>query len=187
MLTKKSAILENCDLLCLKMYIFLTQTNVDKKDLPRFKNDMESDILYESEIYLVSDCVWQAEVWKSDFDAERDARERLHAEKGQLENEFKQVQLRNQQLLDEMESLSKRQFQEMQQRHSNQGYQHSLQQHLRVGQQNHGSPYHPPQQYPQQSHTRSTSGSGDMYLRSPPATLDQVGKVMQVPCLPHTL
>nr|XP_022302168.1 optineurin-like [Crassostrea virginica]XP_022302169.1 optineurin-like [Crassostrea virginica] len=115
----------------------------------------------------------QAEVWKSDFDAERDARERLHAEKGQLENEFKQVQLRNQQLLDEMESLSKRQFQEMQQRHSNQGYQHSLQQHLRVGQQNHGSPYHPPQQYPQQSHTRSTSGSGDMYLRSPPATLDQ--------------
>ena len=133
-------------------------------------------------IYLVS--VWQAEVWKSDFDAERDARERLHAEKGQLENEFKQVQLRNQQLLDEMESLSKRQFQEMQQRHSNQGYQHSLQQHLRVGQQNHGSPYHPPQQYPQQSHMRSTSGSGDMYARSPPATLDQVGKVVQVPCIP---
>lgn len=86
----------------------------------------------------------QAEVWKSDFDAERDSRERLHAEKSQLENELKQLQLRNQQLLDEMENFSKRQFQEMQQRHANQGFQHSLQQHLRVGQQNHGSPYQPP-------------------------------------------
>lgn len=120
----------------------------------------------------------QAEVWKSDFDAERDARERLHADKTQLEADFKQLQLRNQQLLDEMESFSKRQFQEMQQRHSNQGYQHSIQQHLRVGQQNHGSPYqfphYPPQGYPSQS-----PGAGAMYneARSPVAAGGQVHEI----------
>uniref|UniRef100_A0A8W8M5U9 CCHC NOA-type domain-containing protein n=1 Tax=Magallana gigas TaxID=29159 RepID=A0A8W8M5U9_MAGGI len=104
----------------------------------------------------------QAEVWKSDFDAERDSRERLHAEKSQLENELKQLQLRNQQLLDEMENFSKRQFQEMQQRHANQGFQHSLQQHLRVGQQNHGSPYQPPT-YTTQSYPGPAAGAGAVY------------------------
>ncbi|XP_065936948.1 NF-kappa-B essential modulator [Magallana gigas] len=46
----------------------------------------------------------QAEVWKSDFDAERDLRERLCAEKCQIENMLKKLQLRNQQLLDEMKN-----------------------------------------------------------------------------------
>ncbi|XP_061187391.1 optineurin-like [Saccostrea echinata] len=112
----------------------------------------------------------QAEVWKSDFDAERDARERLHAEKTQLENDYKQLQLRNQQLLDEMENFSKRQFQEMQQRHSNPGYQHTLQQHLRVGHQNHGNPYQLTQ-YPPQSYPTQAPGAGAMYNdgRPPPS------------------
>ncbi|XP_052678739.1 NF-kappa-B essential modulator-like [Crassostrea angulata] len=104
----------------------------------------------------------QGEVWKSNFDAERDFRKRLHAEKSQLENKLKQLQFRNQQLLDEMENFSKRQFQEMQQRHTNQGFQHSLQQHLRVGQQNHGSPYQPPT-YPTQSYPGPAAGAGAVY------------------------
>lgn len=113
-------------------------------------------------------------MWKSDFDAERDSRERLHAEKSQLENELKQLQLRNQQLLDEMENFSKRQFQEMQQRHANQGFQHSLQQHLRVGQQNHGSPYQPPT-YTTQSYPGPAAGAGAVYdNRSTNMTMGQV-------------
>jgi hypothetical protein len=75
-----------------------------------------------------------------------------------------------------MENFSKRQFQEMQQRHSNQGYQHSLQQQLRVGQQNHGNPYQFPPQYPPQSYPSPPSGPGAMYseARLPVATGGQV-------------
>ncbi|XP_061186790.1 NF-kappa-B essential modulator-like [Saccostrea echinata] len=83
----------------------------------------------------------QAEIWKSDFNAEKFAKKRLHAEKTQLENDYKQLQLRNQQLLDEMENFSKRQFQEMHQRHSNPGYQHTLQQHLGMGPMGHNCTY----------------------------------------------
>ncbi|KAK3103531.1 hypothetical protein FSP39_019905 [Pinctada imbricata] len=74
----------------------------------------------------------QAEVWKADFDAERAARETQHHEKEKLKDEIKQLQIRNQQLQDEMESSSKRQFSEMQQKHAPINYQQTLQQRLGV-------------------------------------------------------
>ncbi|XP_048740268.2 NF-kappa-B essential modulator-like [Ostrea edulis] len=166
--TEKQKLLDQIGRLTAQVYAGEEAINYREEKLKKVEEDNKK--IKEELNNVVPVLKAQAEVWKSDFDAERDARERLHADKTQLEADFKQLQLRNQQLLDEMESFSKRQFQEMQQRHSNQGYQHSIQQHLRVGQQNHGSPYqfphYPPQGYPSQS-----PGAGAMYneARSPVA------------------
>lgn len=158
--TKKQKLLDQIGRLTVQVYAGEEAINYREEKLKKVEE--ENKKIKEELNNVVPVLKAQAEVWKSDFDAERDSRERLHAEKSQLENELKQLQLRNQQLLDEMENFSKRQFQEMQQRHASQGYQHSLQQHLRVGQQNHGSPYQPPA-YPTQSYPGTTSGGGAMY------------------------
>ena len=76
--------------------------------------------------------ILQAEVWKADFDAERSAREAQHHDKEKMQEEMKQLQIRNQQLLDEVESSSRKQFSEMQQRHVPNTYQQTLQQRLGV-------------------------------------------------------
>ncbi|CAH1783076.1 unnamed protein product [Owenia fusiformis] len=63
----------------------------------------------------------QAEIYETDFRQERDARERLHGEKERFEQEVAQLQLRNQQLQDELNAYTNNQFEEMQRRHG-QGY-----------------------------------------------------------------
>ena len=66
--------------------------------------------------------MFQAEVYKTDFEAERKAREAKHAEKEQVVEEMRQLQLQNQQLQDELQTYSTMQFSEMQRRHARQGY-----------------------------------------------------------------
>lgn len=60
----------------------------------------------------------QAEVYKADFDAERAAREKQHAEKETIFAEMQNLQLRNEQLIEELDNYSKKQVAEMQRRHS---------------------------------------------------------------------
>lgn len=87
----------------------------------------------------------QADVWKQDFDAERNARERQVQEKESILQEMKNLQTQNQQLLDEIEGYSRRSLAEMQRRHVPQAGSH--QQQIRAQLQ--GSPTGYPQQYPQ--------------------------------------
>ncbi|KAL5014121.1 hypothetical protein ScPMuIL_008391 [Solemya velum] len=81
----------------------------------------------------------QAEVFKIDFDAERQAREHLHAEKEKLVQEMHNLQIQNQQLLDEVEKLSKRQLVEMQQRHVPVSYGQAMHNYLHIGGSNYPS------------------------------------------------
>ncbi|XP_064604800.1 optineurin-like [Liolophura sinensis] len=60
----------------------------------------------------------QADVYKSDFDAERKAREKQHEEKEVILQDMNNLQTRNQQLLDELESLSHNQIVQMQLKHA---------------------------------------------------------------------
>lgn len=57
-------------------------------------------------------------MYKSDFDAERKAREKQHEEKEIILQDMNNLQTRNQQLLDELESLSRNQIVQMQQKHA---------------------------------------------------------------------
>ncbi|KAH3819413.1 optineurin-like isoform X3 [Dreissena polymorpha] len=77
----------------------------------------------------------QADVWKQDFDAERFARERQVEEKENLIQEMKNLELKNQQLLDELENYSRKSLAEMQRRHASPSHQQQLQSHLKVGNQ----------------------------------------------------
>lgn len=70
----------------------------------------------------------QADVWKQDFDAERNARERQVQEKEGVLQEMKNLQTQNQQLLDEIESYSRRSLAEMQRRHAPGPHHHQMQQ-----------------------------------------------------------
>ncbi|XP_069682228.1 optineurin-like isoform X2 [Periplaneta americana] len=56
----------------------------------------------------------QVEVYQSDFNAEREARENLAGEKERLAEDLRHLQRRNQQLLDELEAYQQRQFEEIQ-------------------------------------------------------------------------
>jgi hypothetical protein len=56
----------------------------------------------------------QVEVYQSDFNAEREARENLAGEKERLAEDLRHLQRRNQQLLDELEAYQQNQFQQMQ-------------------------------------------------------------------------
>lgn len=58
----------------------------------------------------------QADVYKADFDAERLAREQQVSEKERILTEMGDLQVQNQQLLDDLESYSRRQMSEMQRR-----------------------------------------------------------------------
>lgn len=70
----------------------------------------------------------QADVWKQDFDAERNARERQVQEKEGVLQEMKNLQTQNQQLLDEIETYSRRSLAEMQRRHAPGPHHHQMQQ-----------------------------------------------------------
>ncbi len=64
----------------------------------------------------------QAEVYKTDFEAERKAREKMAAERDRLKEETEQLQQRNQQLLTEMQDMSTTQVSELQRRHGYMAY-----------------------------------------------------------------
>ena len=83
-------------------------------------------------------------MWKQDFDAERNARERQVQEKEGILQEMKNLQTQNQQLLDEIETYSRRSLAEMQRRHVPASHQQQMQAYL---QGNQGGGYQP--QYPQ--------------------------------------
>ena len=61
----------------------------------------------------------QCDIYKSDFEAERAAREKQHTDILRLKAEIQNLQIRNQQLNDEMESCSKKQLEEMQRSYTN--------------------------------------------------------------------
>ena len=56
-------------------------------------------------------------MFKADFEAERTAREEMASERDRLKESIEQLQLRNQQLLEEMQSMSATQVSELQRRH----------------------------------------------------------------------
>ena len=128
----------------------------------------------------------QADLWKQDFDAERYARERQVAEKETILQEMRNLELKNQQLIDELESYSRKSLAEMQRRHAAPSYQQQLQSHLQPG--NQGPPigfYQPtqvPGQQPQQTSPRAAGyqyGSNIAYCPPQPvehASGDEAGQ-----------
>ncbi|XP_034719264.1 optineurin [Etheostoma cragini] len=71
----------------------------------------------EEELQTISVFQAQAEVYSSDFYAERAAREKLHEERERLAAQLEYVKKQNNHLQEEMESLGRRSLNEMQRRH----------------------------------------------------------------------
>ncbi|XP_044199739.1 optineurin [Thunnus albacares] len=71
----------------------------------------------EKELETISVFQAQAEVYSSDFYAERAAREKLHEERERLAAQLEFVKKQNTQLQEEMDSLGRRSLNEMQRRH----------------------------------------------------------------------
>lgn len=71
----------------------------------------------EKELETISVFQAQAEVYSSDFYAERAAREKLHEERERLAAQLEYVKKQNTHLQEEMESLGRRSLNEMQKRH----------------------------------------------------------------------
>ncbi|XP_072311074.1 optineurin [Eucyclogobius newberryi] len=71
----------------------------------------------EKELETIGLFKMQAEVYSSDFHAERTAREKIHEEKERLAAQLEFVKKQNSQLHDEMESLGRHSLNEMQRRH----------------------------------------------------------------------
>ncbi|KAJ4924757.1 hypothetical protein JOQ06_003708 [Pogonophryne albipinna] len=81
-------------------------------------DDMKQEMFKkEEELGTISVFKAQAEVYSSDFYAEREAREKLHEERECLATQLEYVKKQNNQLQDEMDSLGRRSLTEMQQRH----------------------------------------------------------------------
>uniref|UniRef100_A0A8C7XEY3 Optineurin n=1 Tax=Oryzias sinensis TaxID=183150 RepID=A0A8C7XEY3_9TELE len=74
-------------------------------------------LLKEKDLETISVFQAQAEVYSSDFYAERAAREKLHEEKERLAAQLEYVKKMNTQLQDEVDSLGRRSLNELQQRH----------------------------------------------------------------------
>ncbi|TSK13354.1 Optineurin [Bagarius yarrelli] len=81
--------------------------------------DVMKQELYEKdkELETVSVFKAQAEVYSSDFYAERAAREKIHEEKERLAAQLEFIKKQNIQLQDEMESMGRQSMSEMQRRH----------------------------------------------------------------------
>ncbi|KAI3366922.1 hypothetical protein L3Q82_009565 [Scortum barcoo] len=75
----------------------------------------------EKELETISVFQAQAEVYSSDFYAERAAREKLHEERERLATQLEYVKKQNTHLQEEMESLGRRSLNEMQRRHVSMG------------------------------------------------------------------
>uniref|UniRef100_A0A3Q3WFC4 Optineurin n=1 Tax=Mola mola TaxID=94237 RepID=A0A3Q3WFC4_MOLML len=71
----------------------------------------------EKELETISVFQAQAEVYSSDFYAERAAREKLHEEKERLATQLEYIKKQNTQMQEEMDSLGRRSLNEMQRRH----------------------------------------------------------------------
>ncbi|XP_010787616.1 optineurin [Notothenia coriiceps] len=89
------------------------QNHIDEMKQEMFKK--------EEELGTISVFKAQAEVYSSDFYAEREAREKLHEERECLAAKLEYVKKQNHQLQDELESLGRRSLTEMQQRHVSMG------------------------------------------------------------------
>lgn len=107
----------------------------------------------------------QADLWRQDFDAERNARERQVAEKETILQEMRNLELKNQQLIDELESYSRKSLAEMQRRHATPTYQQQLQSHLQQGNQGGAIGYYPGPQVtsPSSYQTQHTPPRGSGY------------------------
>lgn len=85
-------------------------------------DEMKQEIFEkEKELENVSLFQAQAEVYSSDFYAERAAREKIHEEKERLAAQLEYIKKQNSQLQDEMESLSRQSLTQMQKRHPHAG------------------------------------------------------------------
>uniref|UniRef100_Q5RI56-2 Isoform 2 of Optineurin n=1 Tax=Danio rerio TaxID=7955 RepID=Q5RI56-2 len=71
----------------------------------------------EKDLETISVFQAQAEIYSSDFYAERAAREKIHEEKERLATQLEYVKKQNSQLQEEMESLGRHSMSEMQRRH----------------------------------------------------------------------
>ncbi|KAK2883237.1 optineurin isoform X1 [Channa argus] len=81
-------------------------------------DEMKQEIFQkEKELETISVFKAQAEVYSSDFYAERAAREKLHEERERLAAQLEFVKKQNSQLQDEMDSLGRRSLNDMQRRH----------------------------------------------------------------------
>uniref|UniRef100_A0A3Q1CX56 Optineurin n=1 Tax=Amphiprion ocellaris TaxID=80972 RepID=A0A3Q1CX56_AMPOC len=81
-------------------------------------DDMKQEMFQkEKELETISVFQAQAEVYSSDFYAERAAREKLHEEKERLAAQLEYIKKQNSQLQEEMDSLGRRSLNEMQRRH----------------------------------------------------------------------
>lgn len=79
---------------------------------------MKQDIFQkEEELQTISVFQAQAEVYSSDFYAERAAREKLHEERERLATQLEYVKKQNNQLQEEIDSMGRRSLNEMQKRH----------------------------------------------------------------------
>ncbi|KAK5849108.1 hypothetical protein PBY51_008776 [Eleginops maclovinus] len=89
------------------------QTHIDHMKQEMFKK--------EEELGTISVFKAQAEVYSSDFYAEREAREKLHEERERLAAQLEYVKKQNNQLQEEMDSMGRRSLTEMQKRHMSLG------------------------------------------------------------------
>ncbi|XP_021932009.1 optineurin isoform X2 [Zootermopsis nevadensis] len=81
------------------------------KEMSQMKESMKKLELENEAITILKA---QVEVYQSDFNAEREARENLAGEKERLAEDLRHLQCRNQQLLDELEMYQQTQFEQMQ-------------------------------------------------------------------------
>ncbi|KAM4712201.1 optineurin isoform 2-T2 [Anableps anableps] len=85
-------------------------------------DEMKQEIFQkEKELETISVFQAQAEVYSSDFYAERAAREKLHEEKERLAAQLEYVKKQNTQLQQDMDSLGRHSLNEMQRRHGSSG------------------------------------------------------------------
>uniref|UniRef100_A0A1A8HMR1 Optineurin n=1 Tax=Nothobranchius kuhntae TaxID=321403 RepID=A0A1A8HMR1_NOTKU len=91
---------------------------VKQSKIDEMKQEMFSK---EKDLETISVFQAQAEVYSSDFYAERAAREKLHEEKERLAAQLEFVKKQNSQLQEEMDSLGRRSLNEMQRRHGTTG------------------------------------------------------------------
>ncbi|KAG9345755.1 hypothetical protein JZ751_008899 [Albula glossodonta] len=85
-------------------------------------DEMKQEIFKkEKELETISVFQAQAEVYSSDFYAERAAREKIHEEKERLAAQLEFVKKQNSQLQEELESLGRQSLSEMQRRHVSRG------------------------------------------------------------------
>ncbi|PSN31802.1 hypothetical protein C0J52_22316 [Blattella germanica] len=87
--------------------LYLDYQNVIK-ELDSHKEQKNKD--HHNSAYLAA----QVEVYQSDFNAEREARENLAGEKERLAEDLRDLQRRNQQLLDDLEAYQQNQFEQLQ-------------------------------------------------------------------------